>query len=70
MVLNGLWSPLFFWLHQPLLALINILLLIAVLAASFGWFRQVSVIATWLFVPYALWVGFATALNAAIVILN
>jgi len=70
MMLNALWSPLFFGLHQPLAALVDILLLNCVLAASFGWFRQVSPLAAWLFVPYALWIVFATALNAAIVMLN
>ena len=70
MVLNGLWSPLFFGFHQPLLALIDILMLVAVVAASLGWFRQVRPLAAWLFVPYLMWILFATALNAAIVVLN
>ena len=69
-VLNGLWSPLFFGLHQPLMALIDILMLVAVLAASFGWFRQVRPVAAWLFVPYLMWILLATALNTAIVVLN
>jgi translocator protein len=68
--INALWSPLFFGLHQPLAALIDILILDALLAASFGWFRQVDVLAAWLFVPYVLWVLCATALNVAIVMLN
>jgi tryptophan-rich sensory protein len=70
LVLNGLWTPLFFGLHQPLWALVDILTLLAVLAASPGWFRHLSPLAAWLWVPYLLWVGFATALNAALVIGN
>ncbi len=70
MLLNGLWTPLFFGLHQPLWALIDILALVAVVAASFGWFRQRSVLAAWLFAPYLAWLLFATALNAAMVMRN
>lgn len=70
MLCNALWSPLFFGLHQPVAALVDILILNCVLAASFGWYRQVSPTAAWLFVPYALWIVFATALNAAVVVLN
>jgi tryptophan-rich sensory protein len=32
--------------------------------------NKISQVAAWLFVPYALWVGFATALNFAIWQLN
>ena len=70
LLLNGAWTPLFFGLHQPRWALIDILALVAVIAASFGWFRQRSPLAAWLFVPYLLWVLFATALNMALVLLN
>ena len=70
LVLNGLWSPLFFGLHQPLWALVDILTLLAVLAASPGWFRHLSPLAAWLWLPYGLWVAYATALNAALVIGN
>ena len=70
LLINALWSPLFFGLHQPLAALIDILILDALVVASFGWFRQVEMLAAWLFVPYGLWVLGATALNVAIVILN
>lgn len=70
MALNAAWTPLFFGLHLPLWALVDILALGAVITASFGWFRHVSPLAAVLFVPYVVWIGFATALNAAIVILN
>lgn len=70
LILNGLWSWLFFGLHRPDLALIDIIALII----TIGWFiasaRNISRIAAWLFVPYALWVGFATALNFSIWQLN
>lgn len=70
LILNALWTPLFFGLHQPLWALIDLLVLVAVVAASFGWFRHASPLAAWLFAPYLAWILFATALNVTIVILN
>ncbi|TDK35403.1 tryptophan-rich sensory protein [Rhizobium deserti] len=70
MGLNFLWSPAFFGLQSPLLGLVVILpLLIAILAfIRMSW--PVDRIAAWLFVPYALWVAFATLLNLSIVVLN
>ena len=64
---NCLWSPFFFGLQQMTAALVICLALLASIAACIGWFRHVSPLAMWLFVPYGLWVAFATALNAAIV---
>lgn len=69
-VLNWMWSFLFFGLHRPDLALIDVgLLLVAIFAFVFS-ARRRSAAASWLFVPYALWVSFATALNFAIWQLN
>jgi tryptophan-rich sensory protein len=70
LVLNFCWSPVFFSLHRPGLALAIIVVLLAsiwafVVAAS----RRLPAAAL-LFVPYGLWVLFATALNAALFILN
>jgi len=70
LVLNFCWSPVFFSLHRPGLALAIIVVLLAsiwafVVAAS-RWLPAAAL----LFVPYGLWVLFATALNAALFILN
>lgn len=70
MVLNYIWSPVFFSLHRIDLALVVIFgLLVSILA--FAW-RQWSEdrASALLFIPYAAWVGFALALNAAIFLLN
>jgi tryptophan-rich sensory protein len=64
--LNALWSFLFFGIHRMDLALIDIGLLLASIIAFIVTARRYSVAASWLFVPYALWVGFATALNFTI----
>ena len=70
LVLNGLWSWLFFGLHEPLWALVDIiLLLIAITGFIWASFKH-DRIAAWLFAPYLLWVAFATALNTAIWWLN
>jgi benzodiazapine receptor len=70
LVFNALWSVLFFGLKQPAWALADILVLWGLLA----WLQVVlwrsDRIAGALWLPYLLWVSFATALNAAIVRLN
>lgn len=63
LVLNAAWSWLFFGLHRPGAALVDIVLLLAAILAFIVAARPVSRAAAWLFVPYALWVGYATTLN-------
>lgn len=67
---NALWSVLFFGLKQPAWALADILVLWGLLIwLQVGlWRSDRPAGALWL--PYVLWVSFATALNAAIVRLN
>ena len=68
--LNALWSVLFFGLHRPGWALLEVLLLWASLVALLVRFGRLDKAAGWLWAPYVAWVSFATALNAAIVWLN
>lgn len=70
MALNLLWSPLFFAVHAMVLALADIVLLIATVAASALVFRRLSPLAAWLLVPYLAWLSFATVLNFAVWRLN
>ncbi len=64
------WSPLFFKWKRPDLALVEVVFLWAsVLSLCIG-LRQYSVLASWLIVPYLVWVSFAAILNLAIVRLN
>ncbi|MDP3071263.1 MAG: TspO/MBR family protein [Opitutaceae bacterium] len=65
-VLNALWTPLFFGLHRPGLALIDILALWLVLALTLVAFWRVRRAAGVLLLPYLAWVTFATALNFTI----
>ncbi|MEP2279492.1 TspO/MBR family protein [Maribacter sp.] len=70
LLLNGLWSIVFFGLKQPFYALLIIIALLIVLILTFKWFRVVSKIGAYLLIPYILWVCFATALNFKIWELN
>ena len=70
MILNFLWSPVFFAAQKPGLALLNISLLFLTIALFIGVSWRFDRQAALLFVPYVLWLGFALILNAAIVYLN
>lgn len=66
LVLNVLWSALFFGLHSPLAALLEILILWMAIVMTIALFSQISKAAAWLLAPYLLWVTFAAVLNFAI----
>ncbi|HEX8575204.1 MAG TPA: TspO/MBR family protein [Flavobacterium sp.] len=70
LALNALWSILFFGLKNPLLALIEIVLLWLLIYETFSKFSKINKLAGNLFVPYLLWVAFAAVLNASIWWLN
>lgn len=66
LLLNALWSWLFFGLQRPGLAFVDIAALLGLIVANVALFLPLSRAAGLLLVPYALWVGFASALNFAI----
>lgn len=68
--LNFLWSLLFFGFHAPLVALVDILLLLVAILVTIREFYPLSRTAAYLLIPYMLWVAFASMLNTAIVVLN
>lgn len=70
LALNAVWSLLFFGLHCPSIALVEILLLLALLIATTISFFRVRGLAGLLLVPYAAWVSFAAYLNAGLWYLN
>lgn len=63
LVLNMLWSIIFFGLQNPGLALADIIILWILILATMIVFCKISKSAAWLLVPYFLWVSFATYLN-------
>jgi benzodiazapine receptor len=70
LTLNAAWSLVFFGLKNPLLALIEIVLLWLMIYETYIKFAKIDKIAGYLFIPYLLWVSFATVLNASIWWLN
>ncbi|KAA0971239.1 tryptophan-rich sensory protein [Aureimonas fodinaquatilis] len=70
MVLNWMWSPAFFALQSPWLALVIIVAMLIAILLFMVQARRHDKAAALLFVPYACWVAFATLLNASIAYLN
>lgn len=70
LLLNALWSIVFFGLKSPFYALWVIIALLIMLILTIRWFKVVSKVAAILLIPYLLWVCFATALNYKIWELN
>jgi translocator protein len=70
LVLNALWSWLFFRWHRGALAVVEVSLLWLLILATVLQFWQVKKLAGALLIPYLLWVSFATALTAAVWRLN
>ncbi len=70
LLLNALWSLVFFGLHLTWAGVFIIVLLLAAILATITLFRPISGRAACLLVPYAVWVIFATALNLGIAWLN
>ena len=70
LLINTLWSPVFFGLKMPGLALIVIVILWLLILLTIVVFTRVSRLSAWLLVPYLAWVTFSTVLNFAIVYLN
>ena len=70
MALNVLWTFIFFGLHSPGWALVEIVFLWLAIGGSILAAWRLSRRAAWLLLPYWLWVSFATMLNAAFWWLN
>ena len=70
LLLNFLWSFLFFYLRSPLLALIDIMLLWWLISTMISLFVKINKTAGYIQIPYLLWVSFATVLNVSIWYLN
>ena len=70
LILNTLWSLLFFGLRSPLAGLIEIWVLWIAIALTLVFFLKISLAAGLLLLPYLAWVSFAAILNLAIWRLN
>ncbi|MEN1784037.1 MAG: TspO/MBR family protein [Bacteroidota bacterium] len=70
LLLNALWSMVFFGLQNPLAALFVIGTLLVLIVLTIKWFRIVSNTAAFLMIPYLIWVAFAAVLNFKVWELN
>ena len=70
LLLNSLWSILFFGMKNPALGFMEIIILWIFIVLCILKFYPVSKTAAWLMLPYLLWVSFASVLNFKIWMLN
>ena len=70
LILNAIWTPVFFGLHATQVALAIIVILLGLIAATIVVLHRIDRPAALLLVPYLLWVAYASTLNAGIVVLN
>jgi benzodiazapine receptor len=70
LLLNALWSPVFFGLRAPLAGAVVIVVLWLAILLTMVLFWNISRPAAWLLLPYLLWVSLASALNISIYLLN
>ncbi len=70
LILNTIWSIIFFGFHSPFGAFIEIIFLWLAIVATIVAFARISKPAAWLLGPYIIWVSFAIYLNYSIWILN
>ncbi len=70
LILNAVWSIIFFGFKNPALAFVDIAALWVAIILTIKVFYKINKLAGNLLIPYLLWVTFATFLNLTIVILN
>ena len=70
LVLNAIWTPVFFGLHATQAALAIIVVLFVMIVATIVVLRRIDRPAALLLVPYLLWIAYAATLNGGIVALN
>ncbi len=70
LLLNFLWSVLFFGMHSVGLALVDIFVLWLLIIAMIILFKRIRPLSGYMQIPYLLWVSFATLLTASIFWLN
>lgn len=70
LALNAAWTPVFFSAHAIGLGLVVVATLLVMVLWTIRLTWRFDRLAAWLLVPYAVWVAFATILNAAVLRLN
>lgn len=70
LVLNAIWTPVFFGAHSLAGGLAVILLMALAIVVTIQRFHPLDKTAAWMLAPYLAWVSFATALNVSLLTLN
>jgi benzodiazapine receptor len=70
LIVNSLWSLMFFGLRSPLAGFITIIILWILIVLTISHFYRISTVAGVLLLPYFLWVSFASVLNFSLWRLN
>jgi len=70
LILNLAWTPLFFGAHLLGTSLVEIVALWLLILLTLPFFRRLDAVAGWMLLPYLLWAGYATYLNAGFWWLN
>ena len=70
LVVNLIWTPLFFGAHQVFWSLLAIVAMLGLTVATTFLFARIRRVAAWLLVPYMVWISFAGVLTWRILDLN
>lgn len=70
LLVNAYWTIAFFGNHDPKTAFAVISMLLLMIVGMMIWYWRYSRVATYLLVPYLLWVCYAASLNLGIIMLN
>ena len=70
LLFNVLWTPLFFGLHLSLVSAIDIVILLGLCIYMLIYLFKTNKNLAYLWIPYVIWLSFATFLNISIAILN
>ena len=70
LIANAAWSWMFFYFHAPVVALVDISVLIYLNQKILKILKGESTLLFYLYLPYLIWLSFAAFLNASIVFLN
>ena len=70
LILNFLWTPVFFAMQNIELAVVVIILMLIFIILTIIKFFEISRLSAFLLMPYLLWVCFATYLNFGYLVLN
>ena len=70
MIANAGWSVAFFGQHSPAAGLSVIIVMWVLIIMTILQFARIDRLASWLLVPYLMWVSFAAYLNAGVFWLN